>query len=56
MSSSRGRETEGGKGDQLRKVNRRKYDENFDKIFNNKTNRDSKNTDKQTKTLDSGQS
>ena len=54
MSSSRGRWTEGcGKGDQLRKVNKKKFDENFDRIFN-KTKQEKKDeADKQTKTLDS---
>jgi len=56
MSSSAGRWTEGcGKGDRLRKVNKKKFDENFDRIFN-KTKQEKKDeASKQTKTLDSRQ-
>lgn len=49
MSSSRGRQTEGsGKGDQLRKVNKDKYDYNYDLIFNKpkKEDKDAKESKK----------
>ena len=57
MSSSAGRWTEGcGKGDRLRKVNKQKFDENFDRIFNKTKQEKKDDASKQTKTLDSRQS